>query len=268
MIKDKQWLKEALLELKNKGNPENNPTEKEIELGKAQGWAWNNCVDRAYELVEQLEEPEAYSQIEKLANFIMSEVEGEPSQSQGAVDTAIRIIKSYQNQEVLSQEWIDERSNGASPSQYVWVDDLQNLLVPKKVLPMVPEWFDEWWKCKRKGESILFYNIEDFYDVVYRSEIREVQEYISSPGNKQKLLNIIVNELDYVVEREQKYYARIKGWELFADFVGTKYWGVVSSYGRLGIGSVDDAISMTKDEWNELGINDKNADFVPAEENE
>ena len=42
--------------------------------------------------------------------------------------------------------------------------------------------------------------------------------------------------------------------------------GAVSSYGRLGIGSVDEAISMTKDEWNELGISDKNADFVPVEE--
>ena len=65
---------------------------------------------------------------------------------------------------------------------------------------------------------------------------------------------------------EPKYYAKIKGWELFADFVGTKYWGVVSSHGRLGFVSVDDAISITKDEWNELGISDKNADFEEVEE--
>ncbi len=32
-------------------------------------------------------------QIDKLANFIMSEIEGEPSQNEGAGDTAIRIIK-------------------------------------------------------------------------------------------------------------------------------------------------------------------------------
>lgn len=50
-------------------------------------------------ILNQLDEPEVNSQIDKLANFIMSEVEGEPSQSQGAVDTAIRIIKSYQNQD-------------------------------------------------------------------------------------------------------------------------------------------------------------------------
>lgn len=33
-------------------------------------------------------------QIDKLANFIMLEIEGEPSQSEGAVDTAIRIMRS------------------------------------------------------------------------------------------------------------------------------------------------------------------------------
>lgn len=33
-------------------------------------------------------------QVNKLANFIMAEVDGEPSQSEGAVDTAIRIIRN------------------------------------------------------------------------------------------------------------------------------------------------------------------------------
>ena len=35
-------------------------------------------------------------QIELLANFIMENVEGEPSQSEGAVDCAIRIIANLQ----------------------------------------------------------------------------------------------------------------------------------------------------------------------------
>ena len=36
----------------------------------------------------------AQQQIDRLARFIMDEVPGEPSQSQGAVDTAIRIIRA------------------------------------------------------------------------------------------------------------------------------------------------------------------------------
>lgn len=35
----------------------------------------------------------AQEQIDKLAKFILEEVDGEPSQSESAVDTAIRIIR-------------------------------------------------------------------------------------------------------------------------------------------------------------------------------
>jgi len=35
----------------------------------------------------------AQQQIDRLARFIMEEVPGEPSQSQGAVDTAIRLLR-------------------------------------------------------------------------------------------------------------------------------------------------------------------------------
>ena len=38
------------------------------------------------------------SQIDKLANFIMKEVDGEPSKNEGVGDTAIRIIKKLQKQ--------------------------------------------------------------------------------------------------------------------------------------------------------------------------
>lgn len=37
----------------------------------------------------------ANKQLEKLADFIMAEIDGEPSQSEGAGDTAIRLLKRY-----------------------------------------------------------------------------------------------------------------------------------------------------------------------------
>ncbi len=43
-------------------------------------------------------------QIDKLANFIMAEVEGEPSISEGAGDTAIRIIKKLQKQSISKDD--------------------------------------------------------------------------------------------------------------------------------------------------------------------
>ena len=47
-------------------------------------------------------------------------------------EVVLTLIDQLEETEVLSQKWIDEYSNGASRSQYVWVDDLQNLLVPKQ----------------------------------------------------------------------------------------------------------------------------------------
>ena len=49
---------------------------------------------------------ELATQIEKLANFIMAEVDEEPSASEGAVDCAIRIIKSQQQELKMDKELI------------------------------------------------------------------------------------------------------------------------------------------------------------------
>lgn len=45
------------------------------------------------EIVEKKEEGTSYKQVSRLANFIMRRIEGEPSKSEGAVDTAIRLLK-------------------------------------------------------------------------------------------------------------------------------------------------------------------------------
>src|SRR5699024_5663084 len=59
--KDLEWLKEEVLELQNNGNAEVNQTEAEREIGRLQKWAWDNCADRVYELIDQLDEPEVLS---------------------------------------------------------------------------------------------------------------------------------------------------------------------------------------------------------------
>jgi len=48
------------------------------------------------------------AQIDKLANFIMAEVEGEPSESEGAVDTAIRVIRALtEERDRLEEDYKD-----------------------------------------------------------------------------------------------------------------------------------------------------------------
>lgn len=51
------------------------------------GWLYNE--KKRSELLE--------AQINRLAEFIMTEVPGEPSQSEGACDTAIRLLKRWKN---------------------------------------------------------------------------------------------------------------------------------------------------------------------------
>lgn len=43
-------------------------------------------------------------------------------------EAVLGILNQLGRSEVLSQEWIDEHSRGASRSRYVWVDDLNELL--------------------------------------------------------------------------------------------------------------------------------------------
>lgn len=57
-------------------------------------------------------------QIDKLADFILEEVEGEPSQSEGAVDTAIRVIRGLQKEvEELKVQDIVNRNPGIDPDE-------------------------------------------------------------------------------------------------------------------------------------------------------
>ena len=249
MKKDRAWLKEALLGLRSAGRPENNWTDEGRDLRRAQQWAWNNCIDRAYELAEELDEPQTNSQIDKLANFIMSEVEGEPSQSEGAVDTAIRIIKSYQNQETLSQDWIDEHAEYYEYLGYevVPVNDLQKLLMPKQeeVDRYAQGWVEgiaEYVKDLESGENLIVVDkptVSQFVAEWYESEgkrdrwwnwfykwgkhesrteleakaIKWMQDF-----NEEAFVNMFL--YGYTVEEEQKYYVDLDTAAYVARWVG------------------------------------------------
>lgn len=73
----------------------------------------------------------------------------------------------------------------------------------------------------------------------------------------------------YGVE-EPLYYAKPKGWELIHLEAVKPYWCLeiddlfISTNGDLDVGEYH--TKMTKTEWNELGINDSNADFEEVKE--
>ena len=76
----------------------------------------------------------------------------------------------------------------------------------------------------------------------------------------------------FTVEEEPKYYAKIKGHENIGS--DDKYWNYCITDESLDIGYnkihadvlAEYVLSATKDEWEYLGINDDNSDFVLVEE--
>ena len=220
--------------------------------------------------------------IECLQSMIQRRIDNLPSTYDGlyiegsrdAYELVLQDIDQLDELEVLSVEWIDknktstDRKLDGTPIYKVREELLQNLLVPKQELPVVPMWFDEWWKDIPKGECHLFYNIGRFQEELFDFETREAYDYITDPDNKKKLLNIIVNELEYKVE-EPLYHALIKGHDVSSSC--DIYWNYDKYDDDVFVSRLypthDNFLTeMSKSEWNGLGINDSNADFVRVEE--
>ena len=94
--------------------------------------------------------------------------------------------------------------------------------------------------------------------------------------NKDKF--IIAAMYGYNIQREPKYYARIKGWELIVDERDIVYWMIDKQKNGLFVGELPFfSIDLTGDygyvtelttlEWNELGVyDDVNAVFILKED--
>lgn len=94
--------------------------------------------------------------------------------------------------------------------------------------------------------------------------------------NKDKF--VIATMYGYNIQREPKYYARIKGWELINDKRDIMYWMVDKQDNSLFVSELPQfsfdltseygyITELTSHEWNELGVyDDANAVFIPKEE--
>ena len=131
----------------------------------------------------------------------------------------------------------------------------------------VPTDLGEWLKSMELGESGAYLSTIDALFHYWES-------VISSPtgsfitDNKKKLIEVILGTRGYRIE-EPLYCALIKGHELVndEDAWACNYWNLSVLDGRVfpsDKSSKDGLFStkMTKSKWNEVGINDSNADFV------
>ena len=131
----------------------------------------------------------------------------------------------------------------------------------------VPTDLGEWLQSRGIGDSwVYFTTIDALYNYW--------EDVISSPtgsfitDNKKELIEVILGTRGYRIETPL-YCALIKGHELIDT--GKVYWDYDKSNDIVLISelySLPDRFltEMSKSEWNELGINDSNADFIKMEE--
>ena len=125
-----------------------------------------------------------------------------------ALELAMAKIDQLEEPEVLSQEWIDEHAHG-SCGDYVLVEDLQKLLMPKQEEPekvVVPQFVGEWYETNSKRGQ-LENNIKvlikgELYDNDNKDCHNFYKWFLESNNPIQTLINM---KNGYVVE-EKKYY--------------------------------------------------------------
>ena len=175
------------------------------------------------------------------------------------------LINNLDEPEVLSHEWIRNNQERKGVHFYVSVTKLQNLLIPKQELPVIPKHVAEWiTRYREKYDLYPALRLLENNTLVWG----EIYEWYRM--NTHKFVNAYLTG-GYEVEEEQLYYALVKGHELCSDLF--KYWNCKAyNSGHLLVGSKYPKAScinrMTKDNWNKLGINDSNADFVKLKEEE
>ena len=132
---------------------------------------------------------------------------------------------------------------------------------------MIPKFVAEWISAQR---DIGYTLQQTFYQVHWADKDNDMgkeQEWVASNGEL-----FARAWLDGYTVEEQKYFAKIKGHENIGS--DDKYWNYCITDESLDIGDnkvhadvlAEYVLNATKDEWENLGINDDNADFEEMEE--
>ena len=151
--------------------------------------------------------------------------------------------------------------------------------------PVVPQWFDDWYKTFYLDKNQALYHLSrtgwgypltDGEGIEVEDGFGKLRDLSDSDGygyeDAQEYLSKAIL-LGYEVKKEPLYYAKVKGWELATTtIVFWNYRHIVERpiLSKLYVGGKESVDSfktkMTKEEWNDLGINDTNADFEEAED--
>ena len=134
--------------------------------------------------------------------------------------------------------------------------------------PVIPQFVADWIE-QLHGQG---FNSDDLLEILFSRnyEVAELRIFDWFVDDKERAVAAIL--YGYGVEKEPLYYAKVKGWNLTNN--KNVFWNYRSlllspMLSRLYFGDKESndivKTKLTKEEWNELGINDTNADFEGVE---
>lgn len=139
--------------------------------------------------------------------------------------------------------------------------------------PIVPQFVADWIESFYNEGGSKYDAVGSIF--VYSSKYdKNVHDWYVN--NKDDFITAIM--YGYDIQKEPRYYARIKGWELIVDERDITYWMIDKQKNGLFVGelpffSIDltgdygYVTELTADQWNELGIyDDVNAVFISKED--
>ncbi len=203
-------------------------------------WPWD---DLRYTVMQQLEEGTAEAKMANLGYFEV-EVDG---------------IKYHVHEDAHTRIYDEAYEQGRSDSEREHEGDLP--VIPRHVADCIES-------AGSNRESNKDYVIRSIIDQYYEGNFEPiVYNWFGEKGNLLKFYRAVDN--GYTVDEGQKCYALVKGHEIM-DKSAIKFWNYSLSGSRLVVSSIGETreygTQLTKDEWNEMGVNDGNADFVKVEE--
>ena len=189
--------------------------------------------------------------------------------------SAIQEIKNLINQldkpEVLSQEWIDKNVvHVRGLGDIIEAEAVENLLVPERELPVIPKFVADWIEENHERNTMI--ELSHLNDSLSSQNMKKEHKlYFWIKENFVTFAEACIAYPNVEVEKEQKYYALVKGHEIMGKSA-IKFWNYTLIGSKLVVSSIGETreygSQLTKDEWNEKGVNDGNADFVKVEEME
>ena len=171
-----------------------------------------------------------------------------------------------EGQETMREFILNNGKHGALVDVLELIDQLDEPEVLSQELPVIPKYVADWIEETKEKGYPLAYAINCSKGELGKW-LHECDTDIETEENQELFAEAWLD--GYEVEEEPLYYALVKGHELVTNEgdLTCKYWKFDTSNGGMFLSNQFSRYGrflneMSKEDWNELGINDSNADFV------